>query len=205
MSDQKPTRNYLVPMVVEQTPLGERAYDIYSRLLKDRIIILSDEVNSATSSIIVAQLLFLEADNPDKEISFYINSPGGGVSAGLAIYDTMQLIRAPISTICVGMAASMAAVLLCAGTKGLRYVTPNSEVMIHQLLGGIEGQNADLKIRAAHADRLNERLISIIAKHTGQPIEKVRVDVDRDNYMAAEAAIAYGLVDEILNKELPKK
>jgi len=205
MKDQKETRQYLVPMVVEQTPMGERAYDIYSRLMKDRIILLSDEVNSATASIIVAQLLFLDADDPEKEISFYINSPGGSVSAGLAIYDTMQLVHAPVSTICNGMAASMAAVLLCAGSKGLRYVLPNSDVMIHQVLGGAEGQVKDVKIRAAYMDKLNERLIGIIAKHTGQPVEKVRADVDRDNFMAAEEAIAYGLVDEILKKDLPKK
>jgi len=205
MSEQKTVRNYLVPMVVEQTPQGERAYDIYSRMLKDRVIILSDQVHDVTASIVVAQLLYLEADNPEKQIDFYINSPGGSVTSGLAIYDTMQLIRAPVSTICVGMAASMGAVLLCAGTKGLRYVLPNAEVMIHQVLGGTEGQNADVKIRAAHMDKMNERLMSIIAAHSGQPIDKVRKDADRDNYMSAEEAVAYGLVDEILKKDLPKK
>ncbi|MFA6604085.1 MAG: ATP-dependent Clp protease proteolytic subunit [Patescibacteria group bacterium] len=200
MKDQKENSNYLVPMVVEQTPHGERSFDIYSRLLKDRIIFLGSQVDPASAGLIVAQMLFLDAENRDKPISLYIMSPGGYVTAGLAIYDVMQLIHAPVSTICMGQAASMGAVLLCAGAKGLRYVLPNAEVMIHQVLGGAEGQVADVKIRAAHMDKTNERLLRIIAEHTGQSLEKVRRDADRDNFMSAEEAVAYGLADAIMQK-----
>ncbi len=190
----------LVPIVVEQTARGERSYDIYSRLLKDRIIFIDDEINDATASLVVAQLLFLESEDPDKDINIYINSPGGSITAGMAIYDTMQYIRPDVSTICVGMAASMAAFLLSAGTKGKRYVLPNSEVMIHQPLGGAKGQAEDIKIAAEHILKIRSRMNAILAANTGQPLEKVEQDTDRDNYLDAEEAVAYGLADKVVEK-----
>ena len=191
--------NY-VPYVVEQTGQGERTYDIYSRLLIDRIIFIDGEITEHTASIIVAQLLFLEAQDPDKDINIYINSPGGLVSAGLAIYDTMNFIKPEISTICVGTAASMAAVLLSAGTKGKRYILPNAEVMIHQPLGGAQGQATDIKITADHIIELKTKLNKILADNTGQKLSVIEKDTDRDNYLSAENAVKYGLVDKILEK-----
>ena len=191
----------LVPIVVEQTSRGERSYDIYSRLLKDRIIILSDEVNDVTASLVVAQLLFLEAEDPDKDISIYINSPGGSISSGMAIYDTMQYIKPDVSTICVGMAASMGAFLLAAGAKGKRYSLPNSEIMIHQPLGGAKGQASDIAIQAEHILKIKKKLNSILSERTGQPIEIIEKDTDRDNFMTSEEALAYGLIDEIITKK----
>ena len=191
----------LVPIVVEQTSRGERSYDIYSRLLKDRIIFLGDEVNDVTASLTVAQLLFLEADDPDKDISIYINSPGGSISAGLAIYDTMQYIKPDVSTICIGMAASMGAFLLAAGAKGKRFALPNSEVMIHQPSGGSRGQASDIAIQAEHIIKTKKRLNAILSERTGQPIEVIEKDSDRDNFMSAEEAKNYGLVDEIITKK----
>ena len=190
-------RSYLVPTVVEQTGRGERAYDIYSRLLNDRIIFLSDEVNDATASLVVAQLLFLEAQDPDKDISFYINSPGGSVTAGMAIYDTMNFIKCDISTICIGMAASMGAFLLSAGAKGKRIALPHSEIMIHQPLGGAQGQASDIKIRADLILRTRDMLNKILAENTGKSIEQIERDTDRDNFMTAEQALEYGLIDKI--------
>ncbi len=190
----------LIPMVVEQTARGERSYDIYSRLLKDRIIFLGDEINDDTASLVVAQLLFLESEDPDKDISLYINSPGGVISAGMAIFDTMNYIKPDVSTICVGMAASMAAFLLAAGAKGKRYVLPNAEVMIHQPLGGMQGQAEDLRIHADHILKIREKLNRILSERTGQPLEKVAVDTDRDNYLSAQEAVAYGLADKIVEK-----
>ena len=188
----------LVPMVVEQTNRGERSYDIYSRLLKDRIIFLGEEINDVTANLVVAQLLFLEGEDPDKDISLYINSPGGSITAGFAIYDTMQFIKAQVSTICMGLAASMGAFLLAAGAKGKRLALPNSEIMIHQPLGGTRGQAVDIKI---HADRIlnsKNRLNRILSERTGQPLDKIEKDTDRDNFMSAEEAKVYGLVDEII-------
>lgn len=190
----------LVPVVVEQTNRGERSYDIYSRLLKDRIIVLSDEVNDVTASLIVAQMLFLEAEDPDKDIQFYINSPGGSVTSGFAIFDTMQHIKCDVSTICVGMAASMGAFLLAAGTKGKRYALPNSEIMIHQPLGGARGQATDIKIHAEHIIKTKAKLNKILSERTGKPIETIEADTDRDNFMSAEEAKEYGLVDEVMTK-----
>lgn len=190
--------NMLIPTVIEQTGKGERAYDIYSRLLKDRIVFLGDEVNDVTANLVIAQLLFLEAEDPDKDIFFYINSPGGSVSAGLAIYDTMQYIKCDVSTICVGMAASMGAFLLAAGAKGKRRALPNSEIMIHQPSGGASGQASDIAIHAEHILKIKNKLNSILAKRTGQPIERVAADTERDNYMSAEQALEYGLIDEII-------
>lgn len=190
----------LVPYVVEQTGRGERSYDIYSRLLKDRIIILSDEVNDATASVIVAQLLFLESEDPDKDIQLYINSPGGSITAGMAIYDTMQYIKPDVSTICVGMAASMGAFLLLSGAKGKRYALPNSEIMIHQPLGGMQGQASDIKIHADRIIKIRDTLNTIISERTGQPMDKVEHDTDRDNFMTAEEAKAYGIIDDIIAK-----
>lgn len=189
-----------VPVVVEQTGRGERSYDIYSRLLKDRIIFLSDEVNDTTASLIVAQMLFLEAEDPDKDIYFYINSPGGSVTAGMAIYDTMQLIKPDVSTIRVGLAASMGALLLAAGAKGKRYALPNAEIMIHQPLGGAKGQASDVKIQAERLLKTRELLNKILAERTGQPIEKIEVDTERDNFLDAEEAKAYGLVDAVMER-----
>ncbi len=190
----------LVPTVVEQTNRGERAYDIYSRLLNDRIIFLSDEVNDVTASLVIAQLLFLEAQDPDKDICLYINSPGGSVSAGLAIYDTMNFIKCDVSTICVGMAASMGAFLLSAGAKGKRLALPNSEIMIHQPLGGMKGQASDIKIHADHIIATREKLNAILAKNTGKPIEEIERDTDRDNFLSAQAALEYGLIDRVIEK-----
>lgn len=188
----------LVPYVVEQTSRGERSYDIFSRLLSDRIVLLSEEVNDTTASLVVAQLLFLEAQDPDKDIQFYINSPGGSVSAGLAIYDTMQYIKADVSTICIGRAASMGALLLSSGAKGKRFVLPNAEVMIHQPSGGSRGQATDIRIQAEHILKTKERLNRILAENSGQSIEKIEQDCERDYFMSAEEAKAYGLVDAII-------
>ena len=188
----------LVPMVVQQTNRGERSYDIYSRLLNDRIVFLADEVNDVTASLVVAQLLFLEAEDPDRDISLYINSPGGSVSAGLAIYDTMNFIKCDVCTICVGMAASMGAFLLSSGTKGKRLALPNSEIMIHQPLGGAQGQATDIKIQADHILKTRERLNNILAKNTGRPLEEIARDTERDNFMNADAAADYGLIDKVI-------
>lgn len=190
----------LVPMVVEQTARGERAYDIYSRLLKERVVFAVGPVEDHMANLIVAQLLFLESENPDKDIALYINSPGGVVSAGLSIYDTMQFIKPDVSTICVGQAASMGAILLAGGTKGKRYCLPHSRMMIHQPLGGFQGQASDIDIHAREVLQTRERLNKILAYHTGQPIEKIQIDTDRDNFMGAEAAVAYGLIDRVLDK-----
>ena len=195
--DNSIMRNALVPMVVEQTGRGERSYDIFSRLLNDRIIFLSDEVNDATASLVVAQMLFLEAQDPTKDISFYINSPGGSVTAGMAIYDTMQYIKCDVSTICIGLAASMGAFLLSAGTKGKRIALPHSEIMIHQPLGGAQGQASDIKIRADLILRTRDMLNKILAENTGKPIEMIERDTDRDYFMTAEQALEYGLIDKI--------
>jgi len=188
----------LVPMVIEQTNRGERSYDIFSRLLKDRIIILSEEVNDVTASLIVAQMLFLEGEDPDKDINFYINSPGGSVTAGMAIYDTMQYIKCDVSTICMGMAASMGAFLLSSGTKGKRFALPNSEIMIHQPLGGMQGQATDIKIHADRILKTKRTLNEILANNTGKPIEVIERDTERDNFMSADEAAAYGLVDKVI-------
>ena len=188
----------LVPYVVEQTSRGERSYDIFSRLLNDRIIFLSEEVNDTTASLIVAQLLYLEAQDPDKDIQFYINSPGGVVTAGLAIYDTMQYIKCDVSTICIGMAASMGSFLLAAGAKGKRYSLPNSEIMIHQPSGGAQGQATDIMIHAEHIQKTKERLNCSLAERTGQPVEIIARDTERDNFMNAQQALEYGLIDKII-------
>ncbi len=190
----------LVPVVVEQTGRGERSYDIYSRLLKDRIIFLGDEVNDATAGLIVAQLLFLEADDPDKDIYLYINSPGGSITAGMAIYDTMQYIKPDVSTICIGMAASMGAFLLAAGEKGKRYALPNSEIMIHQPLGGTRGQATDIEIHAKRILKMKDSLNKILSERTGQPLERIQMDTERDNFMEAQEAKNYGLIDEVITK-----
>ena len=190
----------LVPTVIEQTGRGERAYDIYSRLLNDRIVFLADEVNDVTASLVVAQLLFLEAQDPDKDISLYINSPGGSVSAGLAIYDTMNYIKCDVSAICIGMAASMGAFLLSSGTKGKRFALPNSEIMIHQPLGGMQGQASDIKIHADHILHTRERLNRILASNTGKPLEIIERDTERDNFMTAAEAAEYGLIDKVYEK-----
>lgn len=189
-----------IPMVVEQTNRGERSYDIYSRLLNDRIVFLSDEVNDQTASLVVAQLLYLEAQDPDKDISFYINSPGGSITAGMAIYDTMQYIKCDVSTICIGMAASMGAFLLAAGAKGKRYALPNSEIMIHQPLGGAKGQATDIQIAAERIVKMRKTLNEILSEKTGQPIDKINADTERDNFMSAYEAKEYGLVDEVMVK-----
>ena len=190
----------LVPYVVEQTNRGERSYDIFSRLLNDRIIMLSEEVNDTTASLVVAQLLYLEAQDPDKDIQFYINSPGGSVTAGMAIYDTMQYIKCDVSTICVGMAASMGAFLLTAGTKGKRLALPNAEIMIHQPSGGTKGQASDIKIQAEWMLRTREKLNRILAENTGKSIEQIAIDTERDNFMPAEEAMKYGLIDKVIYK-----
>jgi ATP-dependent Clp protease protease subunit len=200
MSDIVTRAQTLVPMVVEQTARGERAYDIYSRLLKERVIFIVGPVEDHMANLVVAQLLFLESENPDKDIALYINSPGGVVSAGLSIYDTMQFIKPDVSTICLGQAASMGAVLLAGGVKGKRYALPHSRVMIHQPLGGFQGQASDIDIHAREILATRERLNRILAKHTGQPIEKIATDTDRDNYMGGESAVAYGLIDKVLDK-----
>lgn len=190
----------LVPYVIEQTSRGERSYDIYSRLLKDRIIFLGEEVNDVSASVIVAQLLFLEAEDPEKDIHLYINSPGGSVTAGMAIYDTMQFIKCDVSTTCIGMAASMGAFLLAGGAKGKRYALPNAEIMIHQPSGGTQGQATDIKIVADHILKTRTKLNKILAENTGQDLSVVEVDTERDNYMSAEEAKAYGLIDEVIIK-----
>ena len=196
--------NTLVPMVVEQTARGERAYDIYSRLLKERIIFMTGVVFDAMSSLMCAQLLFLESENPTKDIAFYINSPGGVVSAGLAIYDTMQYIRSPVSTVCIGQAASMGSLLLCAGAKGKRFALPNARIMVHQPSGGAQGQAADIEIQAREILTLRHRLNEIYARHTGQPIEAIEQKLERDTYMSAEEACAFGLVDSVVeNRPAP--
>ena len=190
----------LVPVVVEQTNRGERSYDIFSRLLNDRIIILSEEVNDATASLVVAQLLYLESQDPDKDISFYINSPGGSITAGMAIYDTMQYIKCDVSTICIGMAASMGAFLLAAGTPGKRLALPNSEIMIHQPLSGMQGQATDIKIHADRIIKIKGRLNRMLAEATGKPVEVIEQDTERDNFMTAEEAVEYGLIDRVITK-----
>jgi ATP-dependent Clp protease protease subunit len=191
----------LVPMVIEQTNRGERSYDIYSRLLKDRIIMLGEEVNDTTASLIVAQLLFLEGEDPDKDIYLYINSPGGSITAGMAIYDTMQYIKPDVSTICVGMAASMGAFLLTAGAKGKRFALPNSEIMIHQPLGGFQGQATDIGIHAKRILDIKKKLNEILSERTGQPLERIQQDTERDNFMSADEAMKYGLIDEVITKK----
>lgn len=190
--------SYLVPMVVEQTNRGERAYDIYSRLLKDRIIILGSPIDDSVANVIIAQLLFLEAEDPDKDIHLYINSPGGAITAGFAIYDTMQLIRSDVSTICVGMAASMGAFLLTSGAKGKRFALPNAEIMIHQPLGGVKGQASEIEIHARHILKTRDRINRILADRTGQPLERIERDTDRDYFMSAEESKAYGIIDGVM-------
>lgn len=192
------TFNSLVPIVVEQTSRGERSYDIYSRLLKDRIILLSDEVNDVTASLVVAQMLFLEAEDPEKDIQLYINSPGGSISSGFAIFDTMQYVKPDVSTICIGMAASMGAFLLAAGAKGKRFALPNSEIMIHQPLGGTRGQATDIEIHANHIIYIKQKMNTLLSEMTGQPLEKIKQDVERDFYMSAEKSKEYGIVDEVM-------
>ena len=189
----------LVPMVIEQTNRGERSYDIFSRLLNDRIIMLCDEVNDTTASLVVAQLLYLEGQDPDKDISLYINSPGGSISAGMAIYDTMQYIKCDVSTICIGMAASMASFLLSSGAKGKRFALPNSEIMIHQPLGGMQGQASDIKIHADHIIKIREKMNRMLSKQTGKSYEVICHDTDRDNFMTAQEAMEYGLVDKVID------
>jgi ATP-dependent Clp protease protease subunit len=195
-----PEHMNLVPMVIEQTNRGERSYDIFSRLLKERIVILSDSVNHVTANLVVAQMLFLEAEDPDKDIQFYINSPGGEVASGLMIYDTMQYIKPDVQTICMGMAASMGAFLVCAGTKGKRYALPNADMMIHQPSGGAEGQASDITIVAEHIVKLKHRLNRLMSLHTGQPLEVIERDTDRDRWLTAEEAVEYGLIDKIMAK-----
>lgn len=190
----------LVPYVIEQTSRGERSYDIYSRLLKERIIFLGEEVNDVSASVIVAQLLFLEADDPDKDIQLYINSPGGSVTAGMAIYDTMQYIKCDVSTVCIGMAASMGAFLLAGGKKGKRFALPNAEIMIHQPSGGAQGQATEIQIAAEHILRTKQKLNEILATNTGQSLETIKADTERDNFMSADEAKAYGLIDEVIAK-----
>ncbi len=188
----------LVPVVVEQTSRGERSYDIFSRLLKERIIFISDEINDVTASLVVAQLLFLEAEDPDKDIQMYINSPGGSITSGFAIYDTMQYIKADVSTMCIGMAASMGAFLLAAGAKGKRFALPNAEIMIHQPLGGTSGQAEDIRIHAERIVKMRDQLNKILSEKTGQPLDRIAKDTDRDNFMTSEEAKAYGLIDEVI-------
>ena len=190
----------MVPMVIEQSGRGERAYDIYSRLLKERVVFLVGPVNDVSANLIVAQLLFLEAENPDKDIHFYINSPGGSVSAGLSIYDTMQFVKPDVSTLCMGQAASMGAFLLCAGAKGKRFALPNSRVMIHQPMGGFQGQASDIAIHAKEILSLRAKLNAIMAQHTGQPVERIERDTDRDNFLSAQDAVEYGLINKVLEK-----
>ena len=194
-------KNELVPTVIEKTSQGERAYDIFSRLLNDRIIIIGNEITEATASVVVAQLLFLESEDPDKDIHIYINSPGGSVTAGMAIYDTMRYIKPDVSTICVGMAASMGAFLLAAGTKGKRYALPNAEIMIHQPLGGAQGQASDVKIHAEFLLKTRDKLNKMLAENTGKPLDQIERDTDRDNFMTAEEALAYGLIDKVMERK----
>ena len=190
----------LIPMVIEQTTRGERSYDIYSRLLKDRIIFLGAPIDDVFANVVIAQLLFLEAEDPEKDINLYINSPGGSVTAGLGIYDTMQYVKSPITTICLGQAASMGALLLCAGTKGKRFALPNARVMIHQPMGGFQGQATEIDIHAREILKIRERLNDILVKHTGQPVEKIERDTERDYFMSAEETKAYGLIDEVITR-----
>lgn len=194
----------LVPMVVEQTGRGERSYDIFSRLLEDRIIFLGEEVNDASASLVVAQMLYLESKDPDKDIQLYINSPGGSITAGMAIYDTMQYIRCDVSTICIGMAASMGAFLLAAGQKGKRFALPNSEIMIHQPLGGMQGQATDIQIHAERIIKMKQHLNEILSERTGQPLDVIAADTERDNFMSAEKAKAYGLIDQVIESKKNK-
>ena len=198
-------RNQLVPMVVEQTPRGERAYDIYSRLLKERVIFLTGPVEDYGSNLIVAQMLYLEAENPDKDIHLYINSPGGSVTAGLSIYDTMQFIKPDVSTLCIGQAASMGAILLCGGAKGKRQALPNSRVMIHQVLGGFQGQASDIEIHTQEILSIKKKLNEILANHSGQKVDKIAKDSDRDNFMSPEQAVKYGLIDDVVDSRSVKK
>jgi ATP-dependent Clp protease protease subunit len=200
MSDSLDIRSSLVPMVVEQSARGERAYDIYSRLLKERVIFMVGQVEDHMANLIVAQLLFLESENPDKDIHLYINSPGGSVTAGMAIYDTMQFIKCDVSTMCIGQAASMGALLLAGGAAGKRYALPHSRVMIHQPLGGFQGQASDIEIHAKEILQIRERLNNILANHTSQPLEKIQQDTDRDNFMSAKDSMEYGLIDKVLEK-----
>ena len=200
---QEPTGLGLIPMVIEQSGRGERAYDIYSRLLKERVVFLVGPVNEITANLIVAQLLYLESENPDKDVFFYINSPGGSVSAGLAIYDTMQFIKPDVSTLCVGQAASMGALLLAAGGKGKRFALPNSRIMIHQPMGGFSGQASDVEIHAREILYLRSRLNEILAQHSGQSVETIAKDTDRDNFLSSEDAVKYGIVDKVLTKREP--
>ena len=195
-------KSSLVPYVIEQTSRGERSYDIFSRLLKDRIVVLSEEVNHVTASLVIAQMLFLESEDPDKEIFFYINSPGGSITDGMAIFDTINYIKCPVSTICIGLAASMGAFLLAAGTKGKRAATPNAEIMIHQPLisGGLSGQTTEIKIHADHMVRTREKLNKILSEKTGKPLEQIELDTERDNFMTAEEALKYGIIDVIMDK-----
>lgn len=197
-NDSEPSMLGLVPMVIETSGRGERAYDIYSRLLRERVVFLVGPVNDVTANLVVAQFLFLESENPDKDIHFYINSPGGSVTAGMAIYDTMQFIKPDVSTLCIGQAASMGAFLLTAGTKGKRYCLPNSRVMIHQPMGGFQGQASDIEIHAKEILYLKQKLNDMMARHTGQPIERIERDTDRDNFLSADDAVAYGIVDKVL-------
>ena len=201
-TNMEPQNNSLVPMVVETSGRGERAYDIYSRLLKERVIFLVGEINDTVANLVVAQLLFLESENPDKEIHLYINSPGGSISAGMAIYDTMQFIKPDVSTLCIGMAASMGAFLLQAGTKDKRFALPNSTVMIHQPLGGFRGQASDIEIHAKYILSLRERLYTLMAQHTGRSIEEIARDSERDNFLTAPEALEYGLIDKVLDKRV---
>jgi ATP-dependent Clp protease, protease subunit len=198
--NQDPQALGMVPMVIEQSGRGERAFDIYSRLLKERVVFLVGPVNDVTANLVVAQLLFLEADNPDKDIYFYINSPGGAVTAGLSIYDTMQFIKPDVSTLCIGQAASMGAFLLCAGAKGKRFALPNSRVMIHQPLGGFQGQASDIAIHAKEILSIRDRLNRIMAEHCGQPLDRIEKDTDRDNFLSAQEAAEYGLIDKVLTR-----
>ena len=195
-------KNQLIPMVVEQTGRGERSYDIYSRLLEDRIIFLTGEIDDNVADLVVAQLIYLEGKDSTKDISLYINSPGGSVTAGMAIFDTMNYIKCDVSTICVGMAASMGAFLLAAGAKGKRFALPNSEIMIHQPLGGMQGQASDMKIHADHIMKIRQRINEILARETGKPIEQIEIDTDRDNFLSADEAAAYGLIDKVIDKRI---
>ncbi len=199
ISNLTTTNNWLIPTVIEKTSQGERAYDIYSRLLKDRIIMLGSPIDDDVANVVVAQLLFLESQDKTKDVQLYINSPGGSVTAGLAIYDAMQYIKPDVSTICVGMAASMGAVLLAGGAKGKRFALPNAEIMIHQVLGGFQGQATDIKIHAERILKIKENLNKILAKHTGQPLKRIESDTERDNFMEANEALAYGLVDKVIS------
>lgn len=196
-----PRNQYLIPTVIEKTSYGERAFDIYSRLLKERIIFVGDAIDDHMANVIIAQLLFLDSEDTNKDIRLYINSPGGSVSAGMAIYDTMQFVKADVSTICVGMAASMGAFLLAAGAKGKRMALPNAEIMIHQVMGGAEGQASDIKIRAEHIMKIKDRMNALLSKHTGQTLKIIERDTDRDNFMSAEEAKKYGLIDQIITKK----